>query len=85
MRHDRGQFPFQRLLLDLQAGQVLLKALSGDLNVVRCAGYRDHVFLSSSTLAAAPRLTCGDARSERGNGFPLTSYAVTRSERGCIR
>jgi uncharacterized membrane-anchored protein len=70
MRHDRGQFSFQRLLLDLQASEVLLKALSGDLDVMRRTGYRDHVILSSSTLCAAPRLTCGVARYGRGNGYP---------------
>jgi hypothetical protein len=53
MGHDRSQLPLQRLLLDLQTGQVLPENLSGDLNGVRRARCRDHVFLSSSTLFAA--------------------------------
>lgn len=49
LRHDRSKFPFQRLLLDLQAGRTLLEAFGSDLDVVRRVGYRDHAFLSSCT------------------------------------
>ncbi len=53
MGNNRSQLPFQCLLLDFQAGQVFLEALSGDFKVMCCVGYRDHVFLSSSTLVLA--------------------------------
>lgn len=45
LRHDRSKFPFQRLLLDLQAGRTLLEAFGSDLDVVRRVGYRDHASL----------------------------------------
>ncbi len=55
MGDHRGQFPFQRLFLDRQTGQVLLETLSGDFDVARRVGYGSHVFLSSSTSLVALR------------------------------
>lgn len=74
LRHDRSKFPFQRLLLDLQAGRTLLEAFGSDLDVVRRVGYRDHASLILYPPATS-RHGCVPLGPDAEMGTPPTSHA----------
>src|SRR3954464_131378 len=68
MSDDRGELPLQRLLLDLQAGQILLEALGGDLDIVRRVAYGDHVSSCPQYCCVLVRHTSVAARPIRWDG-----------------